>query len=203
MSKLQRLTMDALLISLALVLSLVERWIPLELVIPVPGIKLGLANIVTLFAILRLRPVDAFLIVVVRSLIIGVISGPTTLMFSLAGGLLAFGLMWLLSRWHERVFSVIGISLAGAAAHNIGQVAVAGLVLSEPLLLMTYLPPLLLTGLVTGTLTGVAAYPVVRRFELKKGYSLPTDARRQVLDPDRADPAADSRSANSDPAAEE
>jgi len=163
-NKLRRLTLDALLISLALVLSLVERWIPLELLIPVPGIKLGLANIVTLFAILRLKPADAVLIVVVRSLILGAIIGPTTLLFSLSGGLMAFSLMWLLSRWHDRVFSVIGISLAGAAAHNIGQVAVAGLVLSEPLLLMTYLPPLLLTGLVTGTLTGVAAYPVIRRF---------------------------------------
>ena len=163
-NKLQRLTLDALLISLALVLSLVERWIPLELLVPVPGIKLGLANVVTLFAILRLKPGDAVLIVVVRSLILGAISGPTTLLFSLSGGLMAFGLMWLLSRWHDRVCSVIGISLAGAAAHNIGQVAVAGLVLSEPLLLMTYLPPLLLTGLVTGTLTGVAAYPVIRRF---------------------------------------
>ena len=118
----------------------------------------------TLFAILRLKPADAVLIVVVRSLVLGAISGPTTLLFSLSGGLMAFSLMWFLSRWHDRVFSVIGISLAGAAAHNIGQVAVAGLVLSEPLLLMTYLPPLLLTGLVTGTLTGVAAYPVIRRF---------------------------------------
>ena len=57
--KLQRLTIDAVLVSLALVLSIVERWIPLDLVIPVPGIKLGLANIVTLFALLRLGPVDA------------------------------------------------------------------------------------------------------------------------------------------------
>lgn len=201
-AKLQRLTLDALLISLALVLSLVERWIPLELVIPVPGIKLGLANIVTLFAVLRLRPADAVLIVVVRSLIMGAISGPTTLMFSLSGGLLAFGLMWLFSCWHERVFSVIGISLAGAAAHNIGQVAVAGLVLSEPLLLVTYLPPLLLTGLVTGTLTGVAAFPVVRRFQLQKGYSLPADARRQIHDLDKAD-SEGSQPSGSDQAAED
>ncbi|MDW7656631.1 MAG: Gx transporter family protein [Bacillota bacterium] len=203
MIKLQRLTLDALLISLALVLSLVERWIPLELVIPIPGIKLGLANIVTLFAILRLRPADAVLIVVVRSLIMGAISGPTTLMFSLSGGLLAFGIMWLFSRWHDRVFSVIGISLAGAAAHNIGQVAIAGLILSEPLLLMTYLPPLLLTGLVTGTLTGVAAFPVVRRFELQKGYKLPTDARQLVQAADRKEPIDGNRTAGKDPAAED
>ncbi|NLB45618.1 MAG: Gx transporter family protein, partial [Clostridiaceae bacterium] len=77
----RRLTLDALLISLALVLSLAERWIPLELLVPVPGIKLGLANIVTLFAVLRLKGSDALLIVVTRSLILGAISGPTTLLF--------------------------------------------------------------------------------------------------------------------------
>ncbi|NLM77852.1 MAG: Gx transporter family protein [Ruminococcaceae bacterium] len=165
-AKTRRLTLDALLISLALVLSLVERWIPLELIIPVPGIKLGLANIVTLFAVLRLRPGEAVLIVVTRSLILGVISGPTTLMFSLSGGLLAFFFMWLLSHWHERSMTTIGISVCGAAAHNIGQVAMAGLVLEEPLLLMTYLPPLLLTGLATGTLTGLSAYPVIKRFAI-------------------------------------
>ena len=160
--KLHRLTLDALLIALALVLSIVERWIPLELLVPVPGIKLGLANIVTLFAILRLAPADASLIVIVRSLIMGLISGPMSLLFSLTGGLLAFLLMWLLSGWHGQAFTVIGISLAGAAAHNIGQVTVAGLVLAQPLLLVTYLPPLLLTGLVSGTLTGLAAWPVIR-----------------------------------------
>ena len=77
--KLHRLTLDALLIALALVLSIVERWIPLELLVPVPGIKLGLANIVTLFAILRLAPADASVIVIVRSLILGLSSGPMSL----------------------------------------------------------------------------------------------------------------------------
>lgn len=160
----RRQTLDALLISLALVLSWLEHFIPLELVVPIPGIKLGLANIVTLFSVLRLKPADTLLIVVSRSLIMGAVSGPMTLLFSLSGGLLAFGLMWFLSRWHERAFSSIGISVAGAAAHNIGQVTAAVWVLHEPRLLFAYLPPLLITGLVTGTLTGIAAYPVIHRF---------------------------------------
>jgi FAD:protein FMN transferase len=162
--RLRRLAIDAVLVSLALVLSIIERWIPLDLIVPVPGIKLGLANIVTLFALLRMRPLDAGIILLVRSLAMVAITGPVTLLFSLTGGFLALLLMWLLSCWEGRTFSVIGISLAGAAAHNIGQVAVAGLILNEPLLLLTYLPPLLLTSLATGTLTGIAAYPVVRRF---------------------------------------
>ncbi len=163
--RLRRLTTDAVLIALALVLSIVEHWIPLDLIVPVPGLKLGLANVVTLFALLRLRPLDAAAILLVRCLVMGAISGPTTLLFSLGGGLLALLAMWLLSRWEGRAFSVIGISLAGAAAHNIGQVSVAGLVLSEPLLLLTYLPLLLLLSLATGLLTGVAAFPVIRAFK--------------------------------------
>lgn len=161
---LRRMTRNAILLSVALVLSLVERWIPLHLLIPVPGLKLGLANIVTLFALLRLKPVDALMIIVLRSLIMGGIMGPMTLLLSLSGGLLAFFVMWPLIRWEGRAISVIGLSVAGAAAHNIGQVAMAGLILQEPLLLLTYLPPLLLTSLGTGTLTGFAARPVINRF---------------------------------------
>jgi len=162
--RLRRLTTDAVLLSLALVLSIVERWIPLELIVPVPGLKLGLANIVTLFALMRLQPIDALAILLVRCLVMGVINGPMTLIFSLTGGILAFFVMWPLSRLEGKSLSAIGISLAGAAVHNIGQVAAAGLVLNEPLLFLTYLPPLLLTSLATGTLTGVAAYPVIRQY---------------------------------------
>lgn len=160
--RLRRLTIDAVLIALALALSIVERWIPLGLLVPIPGIKLGLANIVTLFALLRLRPLDALTILVARSLIMGAIAGLTTLLFSLTGGFLALLVMWILSRLNGRAVSLIGISIAGAAMHNIGQVAVASLLLSEPLLFSTYLPLLLITSLLTGLLTGMAAWPVVR-----------------------------------------
>jgi len=166
--RIRRLTQGAVLTALALVLSIVERWIPLDLIVPIPGIKLGLANIVTLFALLRLSPLDAAIILLIRSLVMGLITGPTTLMFSLAGGALALLAMWLLSRFEGRAFSLIGISLAGAAAHNIGQIGIAVLLLSEPLLMLMYLPPLLLAGLVTGTLTGIAAFPIAARFSRQK-----------------------------------
>jgi heptaprenyl diphosphate synthase len=163
-NRLRRLTQDAMLVSLALVLAVVERWIPLELLVPIPGLKLGLANIVTLVALLRLRPGDALIILFVRILIMGTITGLTAMLFSLGGGMLALLIMWLLSHWEGRLFSAIGISLAGAAAHNIGQVLVAGLVMGEPLLIVTYLPALLLTAIGTGLLTGVAAVPVLQIF---------------------------------------
>ena len=160
----RRITQAALLIAVALVLSLAERWIPLNFIVPIPGIKLGLANVVTLFAILRIGATDAFLILLVRSLILGSILGPMTFILSFSGGLLAFMAIWLLSHWEGRLFSVIGLSVAGAAAHNIGQVMMASFILSEPLLLLSYLPMLLFTGMITGTLTGAAALPVIKRY---------------------------------------
>jgi len=166
--QIRRLTQGAVLTALALVLSIVERWIPLDLIVPIPGIKLGLANIVTLFALLRLSPLDAAIILLIRSLVMGLITGPTTLMFSLAGGTLALLVMWLLSRFEGRAFSLVGISVAGAAAHNIGQISVGVLLLSEPLLYLMYLPPLLLAGLVTGTLIGIAAFPIAARFSRRE-----------------------------------
>lgn len=169
---LRRMTLNAILIAIALALSLVERWIPLEVIVPVPGLKLGLANIVTLFALLRLSPLDALIILAVRSTVMGTIGGPMTFLFSFIGGVLALTVMWLISNWEGKIFSVIGISLAGAAAHNLGQVTVASLVLQEPLLIMTYLPPLLLTGLATGTLTGLAALPVIERLRHVSGPQL-------------------------------
>ena len=78
------------------------------------------------------------------------------LLFSLTGGLLAFFVMLLMIRWHGRAFSIFGISIAGAAAHNLGQIAAASLLLGENLF-FTYLPILLLTGIVTGILTATAA----------------------------------------------
>lgn len=162
--KTRRLTTNAILLSLALILAIVERWIPLELIVPVPGLKLGLANIVSLFALIRLKPIDALAILVMRCLIIGTFTGLTAFLFSITGGLLALGIMAIMVRWEGRVFSLIGISLAGAAAHNIGQISVAVLILGEWRLLVTYLPPLLLTSLGTGTLTGIASIPLISRF---------------------------------------
>ena len=113
-------------------------------------------------ALMRLQVADSVTILLVRILIMSAITGITTMLFSLGGGLLALIVMWLLTYLEGRSLSVIGISMAGAAAHNLGQVSVASLVMREPLLLVTYLPPLLITGLMTGILTGAAAGPVIR-----------------------------------------
>ena len=160
MKRTKRLTLCAVLISLALALSYTERFIPLQLLIPLPGIKLGLANIVTLVALYLLGNRSAFLILVLRcflsSLFGGGISG---LLFSLTGGCLAMLVMTAARRFP--CFSVYGVSILGAAAHNVGQIG-AAMVIMQSVYIGAYLPYLLIVALFTGFATGSAASGVLR-----------------------------------------
>ena len=159
--KLERLARCAVLTALALALSMVERLLPLTALIPLPGLRLGLANLVTVFALCRLSGREALLILVARCLL-GAIGGGnlTALVFSLTGGLLALGLMALLLRCPG--LSLIGVSMAGAAAHNVGQILAAMVVLTSRAPL-AYLPPLLLASVVTGAVTGLVSCLLVER----------------------------------------
>ena len=151
----RELTLCAVLTALALALSYMENFIPLSAAIPLPGIKLGLANIVTLMALLFLGGRTAVTVLVLRCFLGSVFGGGVTaLMFSLTGGVLSMFVMALTR--HVPFFSVYGVSLCGAAAHNIGPIIVASITL-DSLDIVAYLPFLLLVGLVTGMLTGAAA----------------------------------------------
>lgn len=137
---------------MALGLSYLENFFPLSAAIPLPGVKLGLANIVTLFALYALGPGQALLILLARCLLGAMFAGnASALLFSLLGGLSALVVMALLSR--SRRLSVYGVSTGGAAAHNCGQILAAMLTLggTGPLY---YLPVLLGVSLFTGGLTG-------------------------------------------------
>ncbi|MCI9348010.1 MAG: Gx transporter family protein [Oscillibacter sp.] len=137
---------------MALGLSYLENFFPLSAAIPLPGVKLGLANIVTLFALYALGPGQALLILLARCLLGAMFAGnANALLFSLLGGLGALVVMALLSR--SRRLSVYGVSTGGAAAHNCGQILAAMLTLggTGPLY---YLPVLLGVSLFTGGLTG-------------------------------------------------
>lgn len=164
--KLERLARCAVLTALALALSMVERLLPLAALIPLPGLRLGLANLVTVFALCRLSGREALLILIARCLL-GAIGGGnlTALAFSLTGGLLALGVMVLLLRCPG--LSLVGVSMAGAAAHNIGQIAAAVAVLGSGAPL-GYLPPLLLASVVTGAVTGLVSCLLVERVPEKK-----------------------------------
>lgn len=150
----KKLTRSALLIAAALTLSWIERFIPLNLIVPLPGVKLGLANLVTMFALYTLPGGQALTILVLRCVLGSLFGGLSGLAMSLTGGLLAFAAM----AWARRVplFSVYGVSILGAAAHNLGQVLAAGVMMGSWYTLY-YLPFLLLTALATGTITGTVS----------------------------------------------
>lgn len=151
----KQLTLCAVLTAMALALSYLENFFPLSLAIPIPGIKLGLANIVTVFALYALGPGQALLILLARCFLGAVFAGNmNALIFSLLGGVTAMLVMIGLSRL--RKLSVYGVSVGGAAAHNCGQVAAACLTLGSGAPLY-YLPVLLGASLLTGAVTGVAA----------------------------------------------
>ena len=158
----KRLTRSALLTAIALTIFLVELQIPS--LAPIPGVKLGLANIVTVFAMFLLGPVDTFGILLCRILLGGLFSGRVmALAYSLAGGLLCYLVMLLL----RRVVTVRQIwvcSVISAAAHNIGQIAVAILITGTPALII-YLPVLMVSGILAGLFTGLCAQFAVSRLK--------------------------------------
>ncbi len=149
-----RITYVGVLTSMALVLSYLERMIPPP--VPVPGIKLGLANIIILMALYLINTKDAFLITIIKSVTIGILfTGPFGMIYGLTGSLLSFFAMVFLKNFKN--FSIVGVSIIGGVFHNIGQIIIATLVINNEKLLF-YIPELIIFGLVSGCLTGLVAY---------------------------------------------
>ncbi len=148
-----------MLTALALVFGYIESLIP---ICPVPGIKLGISNIVILFALLRLGKPYAFVIMLLKVTISSILfSGTGAFLYALSGGILSIFAM-LLSRKFS--FSIIGTSMLGGIFHNIGQLLTASLILS-PDAVLCYFPVLLLSGTVVGFLTGNIARLVLLHTE--------------------------------------
>lgn len=161
----KKIVQYGLMIALALALSVMEKWLPLGLIVPFPGIKLGLANVVTMFALFYFGFRTAFLVTVIRCTLGAMFyGGITALALSLSGGLLALLLMALLKPGYNRLFSLLGISIAGAAAHNTGQVAMAAFLLGNGGV-YAYLTVLLLAAIITGVLTGTVSTALFNRLE--------------------------------------
>jgi heptaprenyl diphosphate synthase len=159
-----KLALAGMLTAVAAALSVLERFLPLQAVVPLPGVKLGLANIVTMFALFFLDFGTSAAIVLARCVLGALLGGgPTGFLFSLTGSLLALLVMALLKRGYGKAFSLYGISVAGAAAHNIAQVLVAMALLWDASVL-AYLPALLAAGAATGVLTAAASAPFFARF---------------------------------------
>ena len=156
----KRIVLSAVLVSLALAFSYMERFIPLQMLIPLPGVKLGLANVVTLIALYLLGTKSAFAILILRCFLGSLFGGGITgFLFSITGGLLSMTVMALCKI--APLLSVYGVSILGAAAHNIGQI-LAAMVLMHSVYIGMYLSYLLVVALFTGFATGAACAGVLR-----------------------------------------
>ena len=148
-----KLTTIAILSSLSIVLSAFESMIPI-LPIMLPGAKFGLSNIVTMFAAGSMGIVPALIITLIKSLFVGVTRGFTAFLMSFSGGILSTLVMGILIyKFKNSSFGIIGISILGALVHNTAQLTVAIILTSTNV--VAYLPFLIITAVVAGSLTGV------------------------------------------------
>ena len=159
MRKTKKLVFMALLTAIALTIFVIENQIPAP--VPIPGVKLGLANIITLVTMLLLGKKEAGAVLLMRVVMGAMFAGsPSTLLFSAAGGLLAYLAMCLtVSRFDERQLWIV--SALAALAHNAGQLGTCALVVKTPGIL-AYAPILAVSGVITGVFTGFAAMDLVR-----------------------------------------
>ena len=145
--------------ALALIFSYVETLLPFNF--GIPGVKLGIANLIIVIALYKLKLSDVYLLSVVRVLLNGFIFGNYfSIIYSLAGGLLSLTVMALLKK--QGGFSVFGISMAGGVMHNIGQLIIA-MIIVETFSVVYYVPVLLMAGLSTGFIIGVASSEMLKR----------------------------------------
>ncbi len=151
----------SVLISVAMILSYIEAQIPLS--VAVPGVKIGLSNIATVFALYTLGAPAAVAVSVVRVILSSLLFGNFAMMiYSLSGAALALVFMILTKR--SRVFSVIGVSVTGGVMHNAGQV-IAAAVMMENAGIAAYVIPLIISGTLAGVAVGVISALLVGRLE--------------------------------------
>ena len=159
-SKAKKAALFGLLVALAFVFSYLESLLPFNF--GIPGVKLGLANLVVVVALYTMGEKVAFPVAVIRIVLAGLTFGNAySLAYSLAGGLLSFGVMALAKRTR---LSPVGVSMLGGVSHNIGQIIVAA-VLMGTYRIAYYLPVLLGAGLLTGLLLGLAASLIIDRLK--------------------------------------
>lgn len=145
--------------ALALIFSYVETLIPINF--GIPGVKLGLANLIIVVALYKMNLKEAYTLSIVRVVLSGFIFGNLfSIIYSLAGGLLSLTVMAILKKLNQ--FSTIGISMAGGVFHNVGQLIMAIIVL-ESINIAYYFPVLLISGVFTGLLIGIIANEMLKR----------------------------------------
>ncbi|KAJ52778.1 heptaprenyl diphosphate synthase [Clostridium tetanomorphum] len=164
MKKTKKLVFLSLLVSIALIIYIVEAQLPV-LVSGVPGIKLGLANSISLFALIMLGSKEALLIMLLRTTLGSFLGGTmSSFLYSIAGGLLSNLVMILLYKKFSHNLSLWSISVCGAIFHNIGQLLVAALVIQD-FRIYLYLPVLMIASIITGYFIGVGTNYLYKHIE--------------------------------------
>jgi heptaprenyl diphosphate synthase len=152
--KTKRLTLLSILLAISIVLAIVESFLP---VIPIPGVKLGLANVVTLIVLFTYGEKDAFMLLIMRILLVSLLRGnifSVTFFLSFSGGMMAYIFMVIFNKL--RVFSIVGVSIMGAFGHSVGQIVMAIIILNTRELIY-YFPYILVLSVITGVFTGLLA----------------------------------------------
>lgn len=158
-SKTKKITTAALLAAMALIFSYIEVLIPFS--IGIPGVKLGIANLVIIITLYTLGTSYAFTVNIVRVLIAGLLfNGMFGALYALAGAVLSLTVMALLKR--TGIFSVTGVSIAGGVFHNLGQLLVAAFLISN-LSIFVYFPVLIISGVVSGAVIGILSHLIMSR----------------------------------------
>ncbi len=162
-AKVMRLTQLGLLTAVSLIIFVIELQIPNPF--PIPGIKLGLANIITVFAVYRYKAGEVFAVVIARILLGAVFSGNLfSIIYSLCGALLCLAGMLIFRLFIDERHLWIS-SVFGAVLHNIGQIIAAIIILQTPQVLM-YFPFMLLSGCLAGLFTGLCAQAVAAKLKV-------------------------------------
>ena len=158
--KTKRIVFLGFALCIALVLSYIETLIPFGF--GIPGIKLGLANLIILIILYLDMPKEAFIVSMARIILVGFMFGSlSSMIYAFAGGTLSFLCMYLLKRFNR--FSPIGVSSLGGIVHNMGQLMVASFIVKTDIFAF-YFPYLLLSGLLTGLLIGVIGNTIINRY---------------------------------------
>ena len=162
----RKLTVLAMTLSFALILSFVESRIPA--LVASPGIKAGLANIAVIFALYKLGTREAVVVSILRVMIVSMLFGSVaSLIYSVAGAVLSLSVMILLKKLTP--LSEVTISVFGGVMHNVGQIVAASFMLSTNVVVY-YLPFLLISGTLAGIAIGVASALLIKRIPIKSFY---------------------------------
>lgn len=155
MKKINKMVFLSLLVSIGLAVSVLESSIPLP--IPFPGARLGLSNIVILVTLVVFGYKDAFIVSILKSIVLMLVTGSiTSFIYSISGAILSTIVMIVAYKYFSNIFSLIGVSILGAVAHNTAQIAVAATIMNN-IKIFFYLPILLLIGLFTGYFVGISS----------------------------------------------